>query len=62
MSTQEIPQTDLIQDLAKFWNKHDLTDFKDQLEEVSEPVFDRKTLKIHLCPKEIEAVKKTLTL
>jgi len=27
------------QELAKFWDTHDITDFFDELEEISEPVF-----------------------
>lgn len=58
MTSPEIPQTDSIQELARFWDKHDLSDFEDQLEEVTEPVFERRTVvKIHLQPAEIEAVK-----
>jgi hypothetical protein len=34
MKTCKLPQTDLIEELAKFWDIHDLTDFEDQLEEV----------------------------
>ena len=57
MSTQ-IPQTDSIQTLAEFWDTHDLTDFEDELEEISEPVFRKKeVVRIHLQPVEIEAVK-----
>ena len=41
MKTPEIPTTDSIQDLAKFWDKHDLTDFEDMLEEIPDPVFER---------------------
>ncbi|MBI3409390.1 MAG: hypothetical protein HY040_13700 [Planctomycetes bacterium] len=37
----KIPQTDSIQELARFWDTHDLTDFEDDLEEVIEPVFER---------------------
>ena len=40
MNRTKIPQTDSIQELADFWNTHDLTDFEDELEEVTEPVFD----------------------
>lgn len=40
MSTKEIQRTESIQELAQFWDSHDLTDFADELEEVSEPVFD----------------------
>ena len=57
MKNLEIPQTDSIQELARFWDTHDLTDFEDKLEEVTETVFERKNvLKVHLEPKEIEAV------
>ncbi|MEK6323677.1 MAG: CopG family antitoxin [Acidobacteriota bacterium] len=49
MSTKEIPQTDSIEELAQFWDSHDLTDFAEELEEVSEPVFERETaVTIHL--------------
>ena len=40
MNPTNIPQTDSIQELADFWDTHDLTDFEDELEEVTEPVFD----------------------
>jgi predicted DNA binding CopG/RHH family protein len=59
MSTKEIPRTDSIQELAQFWDSHDLTDFADDLEEVSEPVFERETaVTIHLSSEEAEAVKR----
>ena len=41
MKTPDIPSTDSVQDLARFWDKHDLTDFEDMLEEVPDPVFER---------------------
>ena len=40
---KRILQTDSIQGLADFWDKNDLTDFDDELEEVDEPVFERPT-------------------
>lgn len=40
MSSRKIPQTDSIEELARFWDTHDLTDFEDQMKEVTEPVFD----------------------
>ena len=43
MNHTNMPQTDSIQELAHFWDTHDLTDFEDELEEVSAPVFERKT-------------------
>lgn len=44
MKSQKLPQTDSIKELAEFWQTHDLTDFEDELEEVTEPVFERKTI------------------
>lgn len=41
MNRTKIPQTDSIDELAQFWQTHDLTDFEDELEEVTEPVFER---------------------
>ena len=58
MNRPKIPQTDSIEELARFWDTHDLTDFEDELEEVTEPVFEHSAVvKIHLQPHEIEAVK-----
>jgi predicted DNA binding CopG/RHH family protein len=59
MKTQNIPQMDSIKELAMFWDTHDLTDFEEQLEEVTEPVFERQTvINIHLPFKEVEGVKR----
>ena len=60
MKTAEaLPQTDSIQELAEFWDKHDLTDFEDDLEEVTEPVFvPRTAIRLDLEPTEAEAVRK----
>ncbi len=43
MKKSSLPKTDSIKKLAEFWDSHDLTDFEDDLEEVSEPVFVRGT-------------------
>ena len=40
MSNSRIPQTDLVSELARFWDAHDLTEFEDELEEVKTPVVD----------------------
>ena len=57
MNTQSLPQTDSIQELAKFWDSHDLTDFKDELEEVTEPVFERASaITLHLQTDEAKTV------
>ncbi len=41
MNTTRLPQTDSIAALAEFWDTHDVTDFLDELEEVTMPVFER---------------------
>ena len=61
MKARKIPQTDSIEALARFWDTHDLTEFEDQLEEVSEPVFERESrtvITVRLRPQEAEAVKR----
>ncbi len=59
MSTARLPQTDSIQELARFWDTHDLTEFQDQLEPVGEPVFQRKAgITVHLQTKEAAALHK----
>ena len=40
----KMPKTDSIQELATFWQRHDLTDFEDELEETPGPVFQRPHL------------------
>ena len=37
-----LPKSDSVEELAKFWDTHDLTDFAGELEEVRSPVFIRK--------------------
>jgi len=61
MKRVKLPPTDSIEELARFWDTHDLTEFEDQLEEVPEPVFERKpktVIALHLQPQEVEAVKR----
>lgn len=54
-----IPKTDSIEELARFWDTHDLTDYWDELPEVPSP-FPRRSdaLRIVLSPEEREAVRK----
>jgi len=57
----KIPQIDSIEELARFWDTHDITDFEDELEEVEEPVFDGRTqavMRIRLPSEQIEALKR----
>ncbi len=61
MRSQRIPDTDSIEELSRFWDTHDLTDFEDQLEEVRTPVFVRgeeARFAIALKPKEAQALKR----
>lgn len=54
-----IPQTDSIEELASFWDTHDVTAFEDELHEVSEPVFARESptiVQIHLANDEADAL------
>ena len=58
MTTDKIPQTDSIREMAVFWDTHDLTDFEDQLEEVADSVFERdKIVEVHLPTKDAETVE-----
>ena len=56
MNRSKIPQTDSIPELAQFWDTHDLTDFENELEEVTETVFESKVT-VRLNPNEAEVVK-----
>ncbi|MBD3345052.1 MAG: hypothetical protein GF401_08325 [Chitinivibrionales bacterium] len=59
MIQKAIPESDSIKELAQFWNTHDLTDYEDQLEVVTDTVFERKTtIKIDLRIDEAEAIQK----
>ena len=60
MRRQKLPNTDSIEELAKFWDSHDLTDFEEDLEEAGEPVFVRAkgtSLSIDLQPAEAQHLK-----
>jgi hypothetical protein len=61
MSNTKIPQTDSIEELAQFWQTHDVTDFEDQLEEVQEPIFEQSpqiVFTIQLPVKEVEVIRR----
>ncbi len=58
MSSQQLPQTDSIQELAAFWDTHDVTDFEDELEEVREPIFEPDTeITVQLDASDADAVR-----
>jgi len=60
----KIPRTDSIQELARFWQNHDITDFEDDLEEVHEAVFDREQVVVGvlLTTDEYEAIRHAAAL
>ena len=60
MKSQRIPKTDSIEELARFWDAHDITDFEEELEEVTEAVFARRgcQVTIRLDERESEAVRR----
>jgi len=61
MRRQTLPASDSIEELAKFWETHDLADFEEELEEAEEPVFVRPTrtsLTIDLHPMEAQRLKR----
>ncbi|MGM0490825.1 MAG: CopG family antitoxin [Planctomycetota bacterium] len=56
--SSRLPQTDSIQELASFWDTHDLTEFEDELEEVGERVFERDTkITVDLAADEANAIR-----
>ncbi len=34
-----IPEFKTLEEMAEFWDSHDLTDFENEMEEVKEPIF-----------------------
>ena len=58
MNTKKLPQSDSIQELAQFWDTHDLTDFDNELEEVIGPVFEHElTVMIRLGSQDAEVIR-----
>lgn len=58
MKKPEMPDADSIRELAEFCDSHDLTDFEDELEEVTEPVFVLgDAIKVPLESRELRAVE-----
>ena len=57
--TQQLPKSDSIEELARFWDTHDLTDFEAELEEAQEAVFvrQRETVSVPLESAELAQVK-----
>jgi hypothetical protein len=58
MKKAKLPKTDSIQELADFWDSHDVTDFEEALEEVTEPIFERGvTINVPLESRQAQAVE-----
>lgn len=59
MKKPKLPKTDSIQELADFWGAHDLTDFEEELEDVTEPAFVAGTaIKVPLGSRQVKAVER----
>jgi hypothetical protein len=61
MKAKRIPETDSIDELARFWDTHDLTEFEDQLEEVPEREFQGEAgahVALHLNATELESLRR----
>ncbi len=59
MKKSKLPRIDSIQELAEFWDQHDVTDFEDELEEVAKPIFVRGGgISVPLEKREAKAVEK----
>lgn len=43
---KKIPDFRTLEEMAEFWDTHDLTDFEDELEEVKEPVFKNMNTRV----------------
>lgn len=56
----QIPAMDSIEQLAQFWDAHDVADFSEDLEDVSQPVFSRaeQIVPVPLTPVERAALRK----
>ncbi len=61
MKARKIPESDSVEELARFWDTHDLTDFEDLLENVPKRMFARKpetVIRVRLRRQEVEEVKR----
>ena len=57
----KIPEFKTIDEMARFWDNHDITDFEDHLIEVKEPLFekmDSRIISFKLDSKQYDKLKK----
>jgi len=58
MKKSKPPKTDSIEELVRFWDTNDLTDFEDELVEIKEPVFKRdESIRVQLDARQAKAVR-----
>jgi predicted DNA binding CopG/RHH family protein len=58
MNSRRRPRTDSIQELANFWDTHDVTKLEEELEELGERVFERDTkITVDLAADDANAVR-----
>ena len=61
MKKTRLPKTDSIEELARFWDEHDVTDFENELEEVTDPIFqraDETMIQINLPKQDMEQLRR----
>ncbi len=61
MKARKIPESDSVEELARFWDTHDLTDFEDFLENVPKRLLEHKpetVIPVRLRRQEVEEVKR----
>lgn len=57
MNKSKLPDFRTIDELAEFWETHDFTDYEDEFEDVTEPVFVRPpAIKLQLEPRQVQAL------
>jgi hypothetical protein len=57
----KIPEFKTIEEMARFWDSHDVTDFENQLIEVEEPIFEKmksRIISVKLDSEQYEKLKK----
>jgi hypothetical protein len=54
----EIPKTDSIEELARFWDTHELTDYDAELNEVPSPFVRLDVVQVPLTADERDALRK----
>ena len=57
----QIPNTDSVAELARFWDAHDVTDFEDELEEASRVFARAEAIPVPLTIAERDAVRRMAT-